>query len=146
MENIEDVNKALSNLAFLDLSDEEREKLKARYRALNQKVNEAEASEALKEPTAEDIIGHLDPTLLAEMKKVKRGEEKFHSEKATPVEVVREEPEVVEEVADDQKEDQELSKIEKDITKQEEEISQQEEHADERERQYDELLDDVEQA
>ena len=105
LENIEEVNKALSNLAFLDLSDEEREKLKARYRALNQKVNEAEASEALNEPTTEDIIGRLDPTLLAEMKKVKRGEEKFHSEKAAPVEVVSEVPEVVEEVASDEKED-----------------------------------------
>lgn len=50
-----DTNKALSNLAFLDLSDEERDELTARYRALNHQVNELDD---------EAIIGYLDPKIL----------------------------------------------------------------------------------
>jgi len=49
----------LSNLAFLDLSDDERDSLKARYHALNPGNEVSE-----EEPNAEDIIGYLDPMIL----------------------------------------------------------------------------------
>ena len=51
-----DSNKGLSNLAFLDLSVDEKESLSARYKALNQHVNEADATSSLLEPSTADII------------------------------------------------------------------------------------------
>ena len=59
---IVDTNKALSNLAFLDLSDEERDELTAKYRALNHQVNEVD--ELIDDELDADDIRHLDPMIL----------------------------------------------------------------------------------